>query len=158
MVIMISVERYRWAVDCRRGRGSGCSRPGYGINPLGGGRHKPPPIELPELTQYWETDSGRHKQNLVPQDPGERSSDHTRDWPRIARECPGVCCGGVGWRWPAAGLGSLGAAVDAWGILKEVAIIFITSIIVCLQINNREGTQPYSSIENWIKIYWTQPH
>ena len=27
------------AVDCRRGRGSGCSRPGCGVSPLGGGRH-----------------------------------------------------------------------------------------------------------------------
>ena len=30
---------YRSAVDCYRGRGSGCSRPGNGISPLGGGRH-----------------------------------------------------------------------------------------------------------------------
>ena len=27
------------AVACRRGRGSGCSRPGHGISPLGGGSH-----------------------------------------------------------------------------------------------------------------------
>ena len=27
------------AVDCLRDRGSGCSRLGYGISPLGGGRH-----------------------------------------------------------------------------------------------------------------------
>ena len=27
------------AVDCCRGRGSGCSRPGFGISPLGGGHH-----------------------------------------------------------------------------------------------------------------------
>ena len=31
--------RYGSAVDCCRGRGSGCSRPGYGISPLGGGCH-----------------------------------------------------------------------------------------------------------------------
>ena len=31
--------RYRSAVACRRGRGSGCSRPGDGISPLGGGHH-----------------------------------------------------------------------------------------------------------------------
>ena len=31
--------RYGSAVACHRGRGSGCSRPGYGINPLRGGRH-----------------------------------------------------------------------------------------------------------------------
>ena len=31
--------RYRSAVACRRGRGSRYIRPGYGISPLGGGRH-----------------------------------------------------------------------------------------------------------------------
>ena len=34
---------------------------------------------------------------------------------------------------------------------KEVAIIFITSTIVWPQANNRKGTQPHPSIENWIK-------
>ena len=33
------LRRYRSAVECYRGRGSGCSRPGYGISPLGGGHH-----------------------------------------------------------------------------------------------------------------------
>ena len=33
------LRRYGSAVDCHRGRGSGCSRPGYGVNPLGGGHH-----------------------------------------------------------------------------------------------------------------------
>ena len=33
------LRRYGSAVDCCRSRGSGCSRPGYGISPLGGGRH-----------------------------------------------------------------------------------------------------------------------
>ena len=37
----------------------------------------------------------------------------------------------VGQRWPAAGLGALSAAVCAWDLLKEVAIIFIISTIVC---------------------------
>ena len=31
--------RYQSAVACPRGRGSGCSRPRYGISPLRGGRH-----------------------------------------------------------------------------------------------------------------------
>ena len=31
------LQRYRWAVGCCKGRGSGCSRPEYGISPLGGG-------------------------------------------------------------------------------------------------------------------------
>ena len=33
------LQMYRSAVACHRGRGSGCSRPGYGISPLGGGHH-----------------------------------------------------------------------------------------------------------------------
>ena len=33
--------RYRLAVACHRGRGSGCSRLGCGISPLGGGHHWP---------------------------------------------------------------------------------------------------------------------
>ena len=32
--------------------------------------------------------------------------------------------GGLGWRWPAAGLGALSVAVCEWDLLKEVAIIF----------------------------------
>ena len=35
-------------------------------------------------------------------------------------------------------------------LLKMVAIIFITSTIVWFQVNNREGTQPCPSTENWI--------
>ena len=68
------------------------------------------------------------------QDPGERSSDPTRDGPRLAQKCPGVSSGGVGQWWPAAGLGPLSAAVHAWDLLKEVAIIFITSTIVWLEV------------------------
>ena len=34
------LQRYRSTVDCCRGRGSGCSRPGYGISLLGGGCHQ----------------------------------------------------------------------------------------------------------------------
>ena len=48
---------------------------------------------------------GGYKQKLVHQDPGERSSDPTRDWARLAFECPEVSRGGVGGQWPAAGSG-----------------------------------------------------
>ena len=48
-----------------------------------------------------------HKQNLVHQDPGERSTDPNKRWPRLACECPGVSAGGVDQWWPAAGLGSV---------------------------------------------------
>ena len=85
------------------------------------------------------------------QDPGERSSDPTRDGPRLSRECPGVSSGGVGQQWLAAGLRVLNVAVSAWDLLQEVAIIFITSTTVWPQVNNRERTQPHSSTENWIK-------
>ena len=48
-------------------------------------------------------------------------------------------------------VGALSVAVHAWDLLKEVSIIFIASTIVWPQVNNREGTQPHPSTENWIK-------
>ena len=48
----------------RRGRDSGCSRPGHSIS-LFEKVAISPTIELPELTQDWEIDSCRHKQKLV---------------------------------------------------------------------------------------------
>ena len=75
------------------------------------------------------------------QDPGERSSDPTRDCPGPACGFPGVSGRGVGQWWPAAGLGALSVAVHAWDLLREVAVIFITSTIVWPQENSREGTQ-----------------
>ena len=52
--------------------------------------------------------------------------------------------GGVGRWWPAAGLGALSVSVPAWDLLKEVAIIFITSTIVWSQVKQQGGntTQP----------------
>ena len=54
--------------------------------------------------------------------------------PDLPRECAGVSNRGMGWQWPAAGLGALSIAVHAWDLLKEVAIIFITSLIVWPQV------------------------
>ena len=85
------------------------------------------------------------------QDPGVRSSDPTKDSHRPDLECPGVSHGGIGQGWPAAGLGAVSVPVHAWDLLKEVAIIFITSTVVWPQVSNREGTQPCPSTENWIK-------
>ena len=45
----------------------------------------------------------------------------------------------VGQRWPAAGLGARSVAVRAWELLKEVAIIFITSTIVWSQVKQEGG-------------------
>ena len=57
-----------------------------------------------ELPWDWETDSWRAQaEPCVHQDPGERSSGPTRDWPRLARECPGVSGRGMGRLRPAAG-------------------------------------------------------
>ena len=84
-----------------------------------------PSIELPELTQDWETDSWRAQQNLVYQDPGERNHDPTGNCPGLACRCLGVSGGGMGQWWPAAGLGALSVAVHAWDLLREVTIILI---------------------------------
>ena len=46
------LRRYGSAVHCYMVRGSGCSRPQYGISPLGGGRHKST-IDPPKFTQDW---------------------------------------------------------------------------------------------------------
>ena len=44
-----------------------------------------------------------------------------------------------GQRWPAAGSEALSAAVRAWGLLKEVIIVFITSTIVWPQVKQQRG-------------------
>ena len=125
--------------------------------------HKPPaaswrrsPLTPPQshqnLHRTGEQSLGGHKP-CGHQDPGERSTGPTRDWPRLAREYPGVSGWGVGQWWPDTGLGAWTIAVHAWDILKEVTIIFITSTIVWPQVNNREGTQLHPTTENWIKDF-----
>ena len=99
-----------------------------------------PPQSHQNLNRTAETDSWRAQTKpCVHQDPGERSSDPTRDSPRLAYECPGVSGEGVGRQWPVAGSGALSAAVTAWDLLKEVAIIFMTSTIVWPQVKPQGG-------------------
>ena len=78
--------------------------------------HKPSGRRLPltppqchkNLHRTGETDSWRAQTKpYVHQDPGDRSSDPTRDWTRLACECPGVSGGGMGRRWPAERSGAL---------------------------------------------------
>ena len=78
-----------------------------------------PTIEPPELTQDWGNRllEGTNKTLDAP-GPRKKEQGPMRDSPRLARECPGVSGGGVGRRWPAAGLGALSAAVPAWALLK----------------------------------------
>ena len=83
-----------------------------------------------------------------------RNRDPARNWPRLACECPGVSGGGMGSLWPAAGLGSLHVAVCVQDLLKEVAIIFITSTIVWSQIKH----SPTHQQKIGLKIYRTCSH
>ena len=100
-------------------------------------------IWLQKLHRTGETVSWRAQTRpCAHQDPGEKSSDPTRDWPRLACECPEVSNREVGWWWPAAGSGALSAAVYPQDLLKEVVFIFITSTIVWSQVKQHKGTQP----------------
>ena len=49
--------------------------------------------------------------SCVHQDPGDRSSDPTREWAGPACECLRISGRGVGWHWPAAGVGALPTTV-----------------------------------------------
>ena len=84
------------------------------------------------------------------QDTGERSSDPTRDWPRLACECPGVSSGGVGRQWPAAWSGALSGAVHG-NFWRRLPLFSLPPPQFGLRSNNKEGTQPRPSTENWIK-------
>ena len=56
--------------------------------------------------------------------------------------------------WPAAGSKALSAAVPAWGILKEVTIIFITSTIVWPQVKQQGGNSNFVNQHKiGLKIY-----
>ena len=57
--------RYGSAVACHRSRGSGCSRPGCGISPLGGGHHWSYHTATRTYTGLGKQDLEGHKQNLV---------------------------------------------------------------------------------------------
>ena len=134
--------RYRSAVDYCRGRRSGCSRPGNGISPLGGLWRSPltSPQSCQNLHRTGKTDSWRAQTKLCAyQDPEGRSSDPTRDLPRLAQECPGAFSRGIRWWWPAAGLWAPSVAVLGWDLLKEVPIIFITSTTVWPQFKQQGG-------------------
>ena len=56
------------------------------------------------------------------QDPGERSTDPTRDRPRLACERPGVSSRGVGRWWPDAGSVALNTTVHAQDKAEEPEI------------------------------------
>ena len=57
---------------------------------------------------------------------------------------------GEGQQWPAAGLGTLSVALSAWDVLKEVAIIFITSTTVLPRVKQQEGNTAPPINRKWI--------
>ena len=117
-----------------------------------------PPQSCQNLPRTRETDSYRAQTKpCIHQDPGERSSDPTRDWPRLACECLGVPGGDVGWQWPAAGTENLSVAVHAQDLLKEVTIFFITSIIVLVSGQTEREHSPAQQQKIGLKIYWAWP-
>ena len=59
----------------------------------------------------------------------------------------------MGRRWPDAGLGAWSAAVPAWDLLKEVAIIFITPTIVWSQVKQQGGNMPTHQEKTGLNIY-----
>ena len=86
---------------------------------------------MPELTQDWETDSGRAQtESCVDQEKGVVTPQKTDpDLPMSVQESPaeawfGAACCRVGGT----------ECSRAWDLLKEVAIIFITSTIVWPQV------------------------
>ena len=83
-----------------------------------------------------------HKQNLVcPRTQGGRSSDLTRDRPRPGplRVLESLVEVWIGGGLPSSGSGELSVAVRALDLLKEVAVIFITSTIVWSQVKQWGG-------------------
>ena len=58
----------------------------------------------------------------------------------------------MGQWWPAAGLGALSVAVPAWDLLKEIAVVFITTRIVWPQIKKQGGSTALQQ-KSGLKIY-----
>ena len=118
-----------------------------------------PTIELPELTQDWEIDSWRAQtQPCVNQNPGERSSDPTRDWPRLAPECLGVSCGGVGRLCGCCGVQGHweGQCLQETFWMKS-PLSSLPPPWFGLRSNNGEGTGPAHQQKIGLKVYWAWP-
>ena len=77
------------------------------------------------------------------------SSDPTRDWPRLASQCPLVSSGGLGWWWPAAGWGALSVAVPAGHHYPH----YLHHSLASGQTTRREY-RPSQQQKIGLKIYW----
>ena len=134
------LQRYGSAVARRRGRGSECSRPGYGISPREGGSYYPHHIAARTYTKLGNQTLGGHQKNVVcprTQKKGAVTPQETApDLPMSVQESGG----GMGWRWPAAASGARSAPGHGWHLfLKEVTIISITSTMVWPQVEQQGG-------------------
>ena len=87
----------------------------------------------------------------VHQDPGERRSDPTEDWPRLPHEYPGVSVRGMGQRWPAAGGGTECSNVCLGSSEEGRPYIYYLHHSLALVKITGKGTQPRLSTESWIK-------
>ena len=109
-----------------------------------------------------ETDSQRTQTKpCAHQDPGERSSDPTRDWVRLACECPEVPGGRVRWQSGALNttvLGTAGCWPKSFWRWFPLAVFQLLLPQFDLRSNYWEGTQPHPSAENWIKDILSMSH
>ena len=97
-------------------------------------------IGLPEFTQDWGNSIEGHKQNIVHTRTQEKEAvTPQKTDPDLLRH-PGISSRSMGQQWIAAGSEAVNAAVPAWDLLKEVAIIFITSTIVWPQVKQQGGS------------------
>ena len=102
---------------------------------------------------------GGHKQNLVPTRAQEKGAVTLQEliqtclW--VSRSLWQKC----GFAMACCRVGTLSAAMHAWDLWKEVAIIFITSTIVWFQIKQQRRTHsPAHQQKIGLKIYWAWPH
>ena len=94
-----------------------------------------------------ETDSWRvQTKSCVHQDQGERSSDPTRDWVRLAWECLGVSGRVLGWQWLPWGWGTDYSSPGISPLQGHHCPYHSLA-----SDHYREGTQPHPSTENWIQ-------
>ena len=105
-----------------------------------------PPYSRQNLHRTGKQTLGGKKWNLLHttayQDPGERGSESTRDWPRLAHECPGCFDRGMRWWWPAAGLLHTDCSSVWMGPFEKVTNIFINSISLASGQTTGRGLSP----------------
>ena len=78
-----------------------------------------------------------------------RNSDPTRNWPRLACECPGASGRGMGSLWPASGLGSLHVAVS-----PSVSLSHQKAFISHLSFSIRGQTEWKTQSQNHLRARW----